>query len=294
MNSMTGFGRQDYRDDRVSITVEIKTVNHRFKDFFIKMPRTMGANEEKVRRCIGEVLQRGRIEVYIKFEHLGTENKAVVLNDALAASYMDVLRQLQGKHPVLSQSEIPLDLVAKFPDVVTVEEELPDDDKDWLMLKPVLSAALEQVSLSRAREGEALKADMSARCETIAALTEKIAALAPEMLITYREGLNARVQELLGDAKVDEQRLLTEVAIMADKLAIDEELTRLETHIGRLRELLAVTDEPVGRKLDFLIQELNREINTIGSKSNDVRIANIVVDVKSEIEKIREQVQNVE
>ena len=293
MKSMTGFGRQDYRDDRIDISVEIKTVNHRYKDFFIKMPRTLGAHEEKVRKTIGEVLNRGRIEVYIKFNHLGAEEKTVVFNDALATAYIDVLANLKAAHPQI-EGPIQLDLVAKFPDVVTVQEEQPDDDANWLALKPVLEGALAQVSAARVREGAAMKADMAARCDTIATFTKEIEKLAPEMLTTYQENLTARITELLGDVKVDEQRLLTEVAVMADKLAIDEELTRLNTHIGRLRELLEIESEPVGRKLDFLIQELNREINTIGSKSNDVRIANIVVDVKAEIEKIREQVQNIE
>lgn len=293
MNSMTGFGRQDFRNDAVDISVEIKTVNHRYKDFFIKAPRSLGANEEKIRKTIGTVLSRGRIEVYIKFKRLGMADKTLSFNRMLAKEYIDILSEIRAMDPEMEQ-QLNVDLVARFPDIVTLDEEQPDDEANWNLLKPVLEGALAQVAKARKREGDAMKADMLAHCETIENCTTEISKLAPVMLEDAQTALRARVMEYVGEAGMEEQRILTEVAVMADKLAIDEELTRLFTHIEHLRALLQIEDEPIGRKLDFLIQELNREINTIGSKSNNIDIAGIVVDTKSEIEKIREQVQNIE
>ncbi|SDX78666.1 YicC/YloC family endoribonuclease [Eubacterium barkeri] len=293
MKSMTGFGRQDYRDESVEISVEIKTVNHRYRDFFLKIPRMLGGNEANIRETISETIARGRIEVFIKYKELDAQNKRIVFNRELAMGYIQVLNAIKNLDSMISD-EIDLALVAKFPDVIELEETPGDDHEKWLGLKPVLQGALSQVDASRLREGAAMKTDIQGRCVTINQRIEAIQEKAPQMLAAYAENLHQRVADYTQSVEPDEQRLLSEVAIMADRLAIDEELTRLHTHMERLSVILEETQEPIGRKLDFLIQEINREINTIGSKVNDVDIAGMVVDIKSEIEKIREQVQNIE
>lgn len=290
---MTGFGRGDFRNETMDISVEIKTVNHRYRDFFLKIPRVLNPLEENIRKMISDVVTRGRIEVFIRFKRLGAENKSIVYNENLALSYLEVLKKIQGLDPILEE-KINIDLVARFPDIIDVEEVSQDAEYYWQWLEPVLKVALCEVEESRKREGDHLQNDMAMRCDLIADMKEGIKVLAPEMLLNYQAKIRDRVEKYTQSLELDEQRILTEVAVMSDKLAIDEEIIRLESHIKRFKEMLVINDEPVGRKLDFLVQELNREINTIGSKSNDVAIANLVVDVKSEIEKIREQIQNIE
>lgn len=293
MKSMTGFGRKDYRDEALEISIEIKTINHRFRDFFLKLPRSLNPIEENIRKAISEKIARGRIEVFIKYNELDAQNKRIVFNRDLAKAYINVLNEIKTLDSMIDDDLSP-GLIAKFPDVVSLEDEGVDYDAVWRKMAPVLEEALEQVDTSRSREGEALKKDVAARCAVIEEAVSTIEAKSPEMLKKYQEELRAKVEAYTDSMEVDEKRVLTEVAIMADKLDISEELTRLKSHTARLEEILGEEDEPVGRKLDFLVQELNREINTIGSKANDIGIANLVVDVKSEIEKIREQIQNIE
>ncbi len=293
MKSMTGFGRKDYRDEALEISIEIKTINHRFRDFFLKLPRSLNLIEENIRKAISEKIARGRIEVFIKYNELDAQNKRIVFNRDLAKAYINVLNEIKTLDSMIDDDLSP-GLIAKFPDVVSLEDEGVDYDAVWRKMAPVLEEALEQVDTSRSREGEALKKDVAARCAAIEEAVSAIEAKSPEMLKKYQEELRAKVEAYTDSMEVDEKRVLTEVAIMADKLDISEELTRLKSHTARLEEILGEEDEPVGRKLDFLVQELNREINTIGSKANDIGIANLVVDVKSEIEKIREQIQNIE
>lgn len=293
MKSMTGFGRSDYRDDDVDISVEIKTVNHRYIDYFIKMPRALNPIEDRIRKTVSETLSRGHVELYIKYEELTAENKKINLNRDLAADYIRILNEIRDMDPLISDV-VGVDVIARFPDVVEVEETAGDDDARWKKLEPVLQEALNQVADSRGRDGDAMQADIAGRCDTIQNLVSKIEELAPKMLETYRTELKEKVEQYLADAGADERLMLTEVAVMADRLDISEELTRITSHTKRLRKMIEITEEPIGRKMDFLVQEMNREINTIGSKSNNVEIGNLVVDVKSEIEKIREQIQNIE
>lgn len=293
MKSMTGFGRKDYRDEALEISIEIKTINHRFRDFFLKLPRSLNPIEENIRKAISEKIARGRIEVFIKYNELDAQNKRIVFNRDLAKAYINVLNEIKTLDSMIDDDLSP-GLIAKFPDVVSLEDEGVDYDAVWRKMAPVLEEALEQVDTSRSREGEVLEKDVAARCAAIEKAVSAIEAKSPEMLKKYQEELRAKVEAYTDSMEVDEKRVLTEVAIMADKLDISEELTRLKSHTARLEEILGEEDEPVGRKLDFLVQELNREINTIGSKANDIGIANLVVDVKSEIEKIREQIQNIE
>ncbi|MDO4287664.1 MAG: YicC/YloC family endoribonuclease [Eubacterium sp.] len=293
MKSMTGFGRQDYRDAEMELSIEIKTVNHRFRDFAMKLPRPLSALEENFRKTISETIARGRIEIFVKYGELGAQNRRVVLNKDLAREYLEVLNEIKSLDSMI-RDDIDLGLVAKFPDVVVVEEETADAEALWQRVEPVLKAVLAQIDDSRLREGEALKTDVQGRCAVIETAVAAIEAQSPEALKKHQQALRQRIEELVGSPEVDEKRLLTEVAVMADKLTIDEELTRLKSHTARMEDMLQETGEPVGRKLDFLVQEMNREINTIGSKANDIAIANLVVDVKGEIEKIREQIQNIE
>ena len=293
MKSMTGFGRKDFRDETMELSIEIKTVNHRFRDFAMKLPRPLSALEENFRKTISQTIGRGRIEIFVKYAELGIQNRRVVLDKALAQDYIRVLNEVKLLDPLI-KDDIDLGLIAKFPDVVTVAEEGGDTEALWQKIKPVLEDVLAQIEESRSREGEALKADVAGRCDFIESSVAAIAAQSPAMLKKYQQELRQKIQELTESPEIDEKRLLTEVAVMADKLAVDEELTRLRSHTERMRGILEETAEPVGRKLDFLVQEMNREINTIGSKACDIKIANIVVDVKSEIEKIREQIQNIE
>lgn len=293
MKSMTGFGRVDFRDETADISVEIKTVNHRFKDFFIKIPRMLNPVEDRIRRTIGETIARGRIEVFIKYSALGEGAKKVVYNKALAQNYLDVLNALKQLDSMISD-ELDVGLVARFPDVVTVEEVPEDSDNLWEKLAPVLTEALAQVDESRRREGANLKEDIRRHLDAIKTLVDAIRLQAPAMLTAHTEELRKKVEEYTASVGMEESRILTEVAVMADKLAIDEELTRLDSHTARMTAILDKEEGPVGRKLDFLVQEMNREINTIGSKAADITISEKVVDVKSEIEKIREQIQNIE
>ncbi|MDI3535721.1 MAG: hypothetical protein PWR12_161 [Eubacteriaceae bacterium] len=292
MKSMTGFGRSDFRDDHFDLAIEIKTINHRYRDFFLKTPKLLNPIEEKMKSLISKKVARGRIEVFVKFNELDGKNRKIVFDEVLARQYLSVLNDIKRLDSMISD-EIDLNLISKFPDIIMVEENPADEDVIYKIIEPVLLEALEKLDESRTHEGENLKADIISRNEIILGCIEKIQEKSPNMLEKYRHDLKERIASYTESLEIDEKRILTEVAIMADKLNIDEELTRLKSHTSRL-DLILEEDEPVGRKLDFLIQEINREINTIGSKANDLSITNLVVDIKSEIEKIREQIQNIE
>ena len=292
MKSMTGFGRKDYRDEEIDCSIEIKTINHRFRDFFVKIPKTLNPIEEKIRNTVSQSVARGRIEIFIKYTELGTKNRRIVFNRDLAKNYISVLNEIRRLDSMIGD-DLSLSLISKFPDVIMIEEDIDDYESIWLKIQPVLEKTLDEVAASREREGNALKNDIVNRCRVIGNQVKKIKEFSPYMLARYRDELREKIASYVESVEIDEKRLLTEVALMTDKLNIDEELTRLQSHLDRLEGMVEET-EPVGRKLDFLIQEVNREINTIGSKASDLAIANIVVDVKSEIEKIREQIQNIE
>lgn len=292
MKSMTGFGRKDYRDEEIDCSIEIKTINHRFRDFFIKIPKTLNPIEEKIRNTVSQSISRGRIEIFIKYTELGTKNRRIVFNKDLAKNYISVLNEIRRLDSMIGD-DLSLSLISKFPDVIMIEEDIDDYESIWSKIQPVLIKTLAEVDASREREGSALKKDVVNRCRYIREHVQEIKDKSPNMLERYRDELRDKITSYVESVEIDEKRLLTEVALMTDKLNIDEELTRLQSHLVRLEGMVEET-EPVGRKLDFLIQEVNREINTIGSKASDLAIANIVVDVKSEIEKIREQIQNIE
>ena len=289
MRSMTGYGRRSLARDGREMTVEVKTVNHRFLDVALRMPRHLGFAEDQVRRQLSETLSRGHADVSVQYRNTRPDARRVVCDPALAAAYRDAMAALSAATG--AENSVPLSQYALLPDVLTVTENEEDQEAVSALLADTLALALQDVQVLRAREGEALKADLTAHLELLEKLRLQIAERAPGVVEDYRQRLLQRIQEL-GVVSPDESRVVQEVAIFADRAAIDEELSRLDSHIRQAYRLME--ESPCGSKLNFLVQEMNREVNTIGSKALDSDIAQMVVDAKSEIEKLREQIQNVE
>ncbi len=293
IKSMTGFGRSEYSDGKRNITCEIKSVNHRYSDITVKMPRRYSFAEDKIKQAVKSKLARGKVDVSINVENV-TENDVVIkLNQLAAKQYYDNLKELKETFDL--SGDIDLELLATMPDVLKA---VPDVDDEEELTKAILipvaeaSANLEKM---RAIEGARLAEDLINKGETIKSILDQIEERSPLVVKDYMEKLRARIAELLdGAAEIPEDRILTEAAIFADKCAIDEEITRLNSHLLQLKSILTGSESTVGKKLDFLVQEMNREANTIGSKANDITITNHMLNIKSEIEKIREQVQNIE
>ena len=291
MLSMTGYGKGEYKEGGVELTCEIKTVNNRYLDVSVKAPRIFAAFEDVIRGIIREKLTRGHADVFISLKDKREKQTVMTVDTALAAAYVAAAQELKEKFPLLPD-DVTLSSVLRYPDVLKQDEVQSVDDELINALKTALSAALDKLNEMRAVEGAKLKADMLSRVCTIEKLVGEITARAPKIAEDYKAKLCARVKDYLSEVNPDEGRLLTEVAIFADKSNIDEELTRLRSHIEQFRSI--AEEGIVGRKLDFLVQEFNREANTTCSKSNDVTITRAGLALKNEIEKIREQVQNVE
>lgn len=291
IKSMTGFGRGESQGDGKEFMVEIKTVNHRYSDTFIKMPRQISFLEDRVRELVSKSLSRGKIDVYISFENRREDSKTILLDEPLVKAYINAVEQLRDKFKL--KDDISVSLVSKFPDILKIEKQEEDEEEIWKLLKVALENALKSLVVMRENEGIELKNNLLDRALYIENVLKVIINRAPEVVKEYKQKLESRIKELLELQNVDESRLATEVAIFADRCSVDEEIVRLGSHIGQLRETLNM-QQPVGRKLDFLIQEMNREINTIGSKANDLTITRNVIEIKSEIEKLREQIQNIE
>ena len=291
VKSMTGFGRGGYAQDGKEFTVEIKTVNHRYSDVSIKMPRQIGFLEDKVRELVGRAISRGKIDVFITYYNYSDDAKYVTFDEALAKTYISAVEALRDKFGL--RDDISVSLISKYPDVLKVEQNEEDEEILWSMLKIAAENALASLIAMRENEGEGLKNVLLDRAVYIEGMIEEISKRAPEVPKEYKLKLETRLKDLLEQQTVDENRLAMEIALFADRCSIDEELVRLASHIGQMREALSM-NQPIGRKLDFLVQEMNREINTIGSKANDLAITKSVVEIKSEIEKIREQIQNIE
>ena len=294
VKSMTGYGRAKAVRNGRSITVEVRSVNNRYLDFTAKMPRAYIFAEDAMKALVQKYVSRGKVDVFVTVENQGAEETVVALNEPLAKSYLDALRQLQhiGGADFIKSNIYVTDL-ARLPDVLTVtkaEEDLEALSGD---LCAVLEDALRAHTAMREKEGARLAEDIRRRLDAIEALTQLVEARSPQTVAEYGEKLLSRMREVLQSTAIDESRSLTEAAVFADKVAVDEETVRLRSHLSQLREMLE-SAVPVGRKLDFLIQEVNRESNTIGSKCSDLQIARDVVELKAEIEKIREQVQNIE
>lgn len=291
MHSMTGYGRMSVERDGRQLTVELKSVNHRFLDLSFRMPRSFNFLEDSARKLIGEYLSRGHVDLFATYRNTREDSRRVEVDQALLDAYMTALDGIAETTGL--EDDRTLSLATRLPDVLTVAEADEDQDALRALMREALTGALEQMQAMREKEGEALKSDISSRIDTLEKMTGEIEARYPETVAEYQQKLKARVEELLGGAAMDEQRLMQEVAVMADRSAIAEETVRLHSHFAQVRGFMEAS-EPVGRKLDFIVQELNREVNTISSKSQDVPITRLVVEAKAEIEKIREQVQNVE
>lgn len=290
MYSMTGYGRGEYKAGGVELTVEIKTVNNRYLDASVKCPRIFTAFEDEIRGIIREKLTRGHADVYVTFTDKREREKTFTLDESAAKAYVAATKRIHTLFPDIAD-DVSVTNVLRFPDVLKAEESSADDEL-ISALKSALGGALDKLNIMREAEGKKLADDMLARMDTIEKLVEKVTARAPVVAENYREKLHAKMQKLLEGVEVDEGRLLTEVAVFSDKCNIDEELTRLHSHISQFREICK--EKLVGRKLDFLVQEFNRETNTICSKSNDLEVTRLGLALKNEIEKVREQVQNIE
>ena len=291
IKSMTGYGRARETVNKRDITVEVRSVNNRYLDCSVKMPRAYSFAEDAVKTAVQQAVSRGKVDVFITVDATAADETVVQVNHSLAKGYFDALSELMETFH-LEGGITPMAL-AKFPDVLTVTKAEEDVETVSADLCAVLDEALAAYNDMRAVEGQKLAEDISNRLDAIERYTGQVEMRSPETVAEYRAKLTARMEEVLQSTTVDEQRILMEAAIYADKVAVDEETVRLRSHLSQLRTMLA-SDEPMGRKMDFLIQEVNRESNTIGSKCNDVAIANVVVGLKAEVEKMREQVQNVE
>ncbi len=287
---MTGFGRGEFSEGTSTFSVDVRSVNHRYSDVSVRMPRSMSVLEEKVREFAGERISRGKVDVYINYNTFG-QNSQVKLDTNLAKAYVDSLNTLKETFDI--RDEISLSLLTRFPDIMALETVEQDMDELWGILKKALEMAFGSLVDMRLREGERLKKDLLEKLVTVKGFVENIKGKSYSIVDEYKNKLYDRIKELTNDIPIDENRLLTEVAVFADKSGIDEEIVRLESHMDELRKALDFNG-PVGKKLDFIIQEMNREVNTIGSKITDLGILNNVISIKTEIEKIREQVQNIE
>ncbi|SDH90614.1 YicC/YloC family endoribonuclease [Proteiniclasticum ruminis] len=291
IKSMTGFGRGMAEDEKRSFLVEMRGVNHRYLDFSIRMPKSLMSLEDRVRKEISKVISRGKLDVFITYRNYAKEDLAVQTNLHLAKGYVDALNSIKDSFSL--KDDISVSLVSRFPDVIFTEEKEENIEEIWALLEEaVREASLKMLEMKKA-EGTSLKNDMLQKKEGIIALVDKIRERDKLVIPLYKERLEKRIEELLEKVPVDESRLALEVAMYTDKASIDEELTRLSSHMEQLENFLK-EEEPVGRKLDFLAQEMNREANTMASKSVDIEITNVVLSIKNEIEKIREQMQNIE
>lgn len=291
IKSMTGFGRGETQENGKKVSIEIKTVNHRYMDVFVKFPRMLAFLEDKVRDLVSKNISRGKIDVFISYEDFGENSKKVVIDEALAGAYLKALNELGSKYEL--RDDVTVTALSKFPDVLRVEKVEEDEGELQRIVTGAVEKALDSLLKMRTVEGEALKNSIIEKLDNILSIVLQIEERAPSVVKEYMEKLNNRLKELLEQQVADENRIATEVAIFADRCSVDEELVRLKSHIVQFKETLGM-DIPIGRKLDFIVQEMNREINTIGSKANDINITKYVVEVKSEIEKVREQVQNIE
>lgn len=290
IKSMTGFGRGEFSQGASTFSVDVRSVNHRYSDVSVRMPRAMSVLEEKVREYVTEKISRGKVDVYINYNTFG-QNSQVKLDTNLAKAYVDSLNTLKEMFGI--RDDISLSLLTRFPDIMALETVEMDMDELWLILKPALEMAFNALVEMRQREGERLKNDLLEKLVNVRGFVANIKEKSYSIVDEYKNKLYDRIKELTKDIPIDENRLLTEVAVFADKSGIDEEIVRLESHMEELQKALNFKGS-VGKKLDFIIQEMNREVNTIGSKITDLGILNNVINIKTETEKIREQVQNIE
>ena len=291
IKSMTGFGRCELVRDSRKFTVEVKSVNHRYLDVNIRMPKKLNFFESSIRSLLKQYAARGKVDLFISYEDSAQNQVSLKYNEALAAEYLDCFRKMEEQFGL--ENDIRVSALSRYPEVITMEEQAVDEEELWSLLKETLEGAFTQFVETRITEGENLKKDLLEKLDGILEDVEAIEKRSPEIVKEYREKLEEKVQELLGDTQIDENRLATEIVLFADKICTDEELVRLRSHVLHMK---ATLDEEIGigRKLDFIAQEMNREANTILSKANDLDVSNHAINLKTEIEKIREQIQNIE
>lgn len=291
IKSMTGFGRAELQDEVRRFTVEIKSVNHRYLDFNMKMPKKLSVFETAIRGVLKEYMQRGKVDVFISCEDFSSGRMQLHYNRELTEQYLNYFRQMERDFSL--ENDIKVSHLSRLPEVLTMEEQEIDAEELWSGLEKTLRSAGEQFAISRQAEGESLKRDLTAKLEGLRSNVKQIEERSPEILQEYRERLETKMRELLTDSQMDDSRIAAEVVIFADKICTDEETVRLNSHIDNMKVALDA-GEGIGRKLDFIAQEMNREANTILSKANDLETTNIAIELKTEIEKIREQIQNIE
>ena len=292
IRSMTSFGRSNSEEGKKRVfTVEMKSVNSRYLDVNIRMPKSIISLEEEIRKMISNSLNRGKVDVFINIKNYNEGAGVPKVDINLAQGYLQCLKEIEEKLNI--KNDISVMQIARFPEVITMIEEEDKIDEIWEELKPLISSSLDMMINMREVEGEKLKEDILIKINQIEDLVSKVEEFADSIPKVFKQKLEERLKDLLGNVEVDENRIATEVCILADKATVDEEIIRLKSHINQVRETLKL-NEPIGRKLDFIVQEMNRETNTIGSKSSDIKMTNIVIDIKNILEKIREQVQNIE
>ena len=291
LKSMTGFGRSEQIVDGRNVIIEIKSVNHKFFEYSLKISRGYNFLEDKLKNYLQSQVSRGKVDMYVHIENLEESELEIRVNHNLASGYMGAYKELSEKYAI--KNDITLEILTKNSDIFSIYKKTEDEEAILKTVMKVLDPAVKSFIAMREIEGEKLYNDILSRADTIIELVEKVEARSPETVTEYRQKLESRMKEVLEDRNIDEQRILTEAAIFADKVAVSEETVRLRSHIDQLRNF-AKSKSAIGRKMDFLVQEINREANTIGSKASDSQIAYIVVDIKAEIEKIREQIQNIE
>ena len=288
---MTGFGRYELSEGERKITVEMKAVNHRYLDVTLKMPKKLNFFESAIRTLLKEYVQRGKVDVFITYEDLSSKGAALTYNEAIASRYMEYFRQMAEEFGL--ENNVKVTDLARCPEVLTLEDQQEDEEEIWQMLEQAVRGACEKFVETRVREGEALKADLLVKLDEMLGLVAVIEERSPQIVREYRAKLESKVQELLADTQMDEGRIATEVTIFADKICVDEEIVRLKSHIEAMKNALKAGGS-IGRKLDFIAQEMNREANTTLSKANDLALADCAIDLKTGIEKVREQIQNLE
>ncbi len=291
IKSMTGFGRCEVTEGNRKYTVEMKSVNHRYLDVNMKMPKALNFFESTIRNVLKEYMERGKVDLYITYEDFSEERFSLKYNEELAGEYLTHLNAMAEKFGL--ENDIRVSTLSRYPDVFTMEEIETDEKELWVGLEKAIRGAAEQFVTSRITEGEHLRADLCAKLDTMLTYVDFIEERSPVIMKDYRERLEAKVQELLGDRQIDDGRIATEVTIFADKICVDEETVRLRSHIKGMKAALEAGGS-IGRKLDFIAQEMNREANTILSKANDLEISDTGINLKTDIEKVREQIQNIE
>lgn len=292
IKSMTGFGRCEVMEGNRRFTVEMKGVNHRYLDTNIRMPKKLNFFETSIRSLLKQSVQRGKVDIFITYEDLSESQMTLKYNDSLAREYLSYFKKMAEDFSL--ENDIRVSSLSRYPEILTMEEQTLDEEELWKGLKKALDGAIAQFVETRGSEGENLKDDLTKKLDGMLGLVGYIEERSPQIISEYRERITAKVKELLADTQIEDNRIAAEVVIFADKICTDEEVVRLKSHVEHMKETLLSDENGIGRKLDFIAQEMNREANTILSKANDLEISNIGIELKTEIEKVREQIQNIE